>query len=85
MVTLDDAREIVAGLERANEALHLHGTAATTDCNNGTAVRLIAVTGATHSWMGHANSNPGLVGEPYFGLDASVVILEFLLNHPRCL
>ena len=39
--------------------------------------------GATHSWMGHANSNAGLVGEPYFGLDASVVILEFLVHHPR--
>lgn len=43
----------------------------------------MAVTGATHAWMGHANSNPGLVGEPYADLDASMVILEFLLNHPR--
>ncbi len=52
-------------------------------CRNGTEVRLVAVTGAPHAWMGHPNSNPGLAGEPYPNLDASVVILEFLLNHPR--
>ena len=54
-----------------------------TNCNNGAEVRLIAVTGASHACMGHPNSNPALVGTSYADLDASVVILGFLLNHPR--
>lgn len=38
-----------------------------TQCSDGVEVRLVAVAGAPHSWMS----------------DASVAILEFLLNHPR--
>ena len=52
-------------------------------CTGGTEVRLIAVNGATHAWMGHPAANPAAVGEPYQGLDSSVEILSFLLNHPR--
>lgn len=54
-----------------------------TECADSTEVRLVAVSGASHSWMGHPNANPAAVGESYPDLDASVVILEFLLNHPR--
>lgn len=53
-----------------------------TQCSNGVEVRLVAVTGASHSWMGHVPSNPA-ASAAYADLDASVVILEFLLNHPR--
>lgn len=42
-------------------------TVAATDCDDGTEVRLVAVEGAPHKWMD----------------DASAVILEFLLAHPR--
>ncbi len=38
-----------------------------TQCDGGVEIRLVAVAGAPHSWMA----------------DESVVILEFLLNHPR--
>ncbi len=54
-----------------------------TNCEDGAEVRLVAATGATHAWMGHPNSNPTLVGTSYADLDASVAMLEFLLNHPR--
>ncbi|MCE9622672.1 MAG: phospholipase [Actinomycetia bacterium] len=51
-------------------------------CAGGVEVRLVAVDGATHSWMGHVASNPA-ASPSYAGLDASVVIVEFLLNHAR--
>jgi polyhydroxybutyrate depolymerase len=57
-----------------------------TGCRAGTAVRLIAVTGASHAWMGRAAASPGaaaLVGEPYPRLDASRAIWSFLAAHPR--
>jgi len=55
-------------------------------CRAGTQVRLVAVTGASHAWMGRAAASPGaaaLVGEPYPGLDASRAIWSFLAAHPR--
>jgi len=53
------------------------------DCPAGVDVQLLAVTGATHAWMGHPATNPAAVGEPYQGLDSSAVLLEFLMAHPR--
>ncbi len=55
-------------------------------CPDGVAVRLVAVRGASHAWMGHAATSPAveaLVGEPYLELDASAVIWAFLAQHPR--
>jgi len=55
-------------------------------CSANTTVRLLAVTGASHAWMGHAAASPAaaaLVGEPYMGLDASRAIWSFLAAHPR--
>ncbi|MEQ1874435.1 MAG: PHB depolymerase family esterase [Ilumatobacteraceae bacterium] len=51
------------------------------DCADGVEVRLVAVAGASHAWMGHPATR--LTTDPYADLDASAVILEFLLNHPR--
>ncbi|MFZ4584941.1 MAG: alpha/beta hydrolase family esterase [Acidimicrobiia bacterium] len=55
-------------------------------CRGDTAVQFVAVTGATHAWMGHdAASRLGasLVGEPYPKLDASRAVWSFLAAHPR--
>lgn len=50
-------------------------------CGDSVEVRLVAVAGASHAWMGHPATR--LAAEPYADLDASLAILEFLLNHPR--
>lgn len=52
-------------------------------CNDGSEVEFVEVAGARHAWMGHASEVPRLTGEAYEGLDASVVVVEFLLAHPR--
>lgn len=49
---------------------------------DGVEVQLMAVTGASHAWMGHPAPNPS-ADPPYQGIDSSVEILTFLLNHPR--
>ncbi|MDP2290071.1 MAG: alpha/beta fold hydrolase [Actinomycetota bacterium] len=49
---------------------------------DGVEVQLLAVTGASHAWMGHPAPNPS-ADPPYQGIDSSVEILTFLLNHPR--
>jgi len=55
-------------------------------CRAGTAVRLVAVTGATHAWMGGTPTSDraaALVGTPYDRLDAGRAIWSFLAAHPR--
>jgi polyhydroxybutyrate depolymerase len=55
-------------------------------CSSGTAVRFVAVDGATHAWMGHepySKAGSSFVGEPYRDLDASRAIWSFLAAHPR--
>jgi polyhydroxybutyrate depolymerase len=55
-------------------------------CRDHTTVELIAVTGASHAWMGHAARTPGaarIVGVPYSKLDSSNTIWTFLAAHPR--
>jgi polyhydroxybutyrate depolymerase len=52
------------------------------ECDGGVEVQLLAVTGATHAWMGHVPSNPS-ADPAYADLDASLAVLEFLLAHPR--
>ena len=55
-------------------------------CPSGTSVEFLAVTGATHGWMGHPPSSAlteKLVGTPYQGLDSSRAIWSFLAAHPR--
>jgi polyhydroxybutyrate depolymerase len=47
-----------------------------------TAVRLITVAGAGHTWMGHAPGNPR-APMPYMRLDSSDTIVRFLLAHSR--
>jgi polyhydroxybutyrate depolymerase len=49
-------------------------------CNAGTEVILMTVDGAPHSWMGRPAPRGG---ESYMGLDASVVLWEFVSSHPR--
>jgi polyhydroxybutyrate depolymerase len=51
-------------------------------CPTGVDVRFVAVTGAPHAWMGHTSSNPAAT-PAYQGLDSSVAIVTFLLQHPR--
>lgn len=53
-----------------------------TGCDGGTQVQFVEVDGAPHSWMGHQSPNPAAT-PAYQALDASVVVVEFLLNHPR--
>lgn len=56
------------------------------DCAGDADVRLIAVDGASHAWMGHAGASEeaaGLVGEPYPDFDSSRAIWSFLAGHPR--
>lgn len=53
-----------------------------TNCDGGVEVRLLAVTGASHTWMG-SPPRPGAAA-PYPHLDASSEIWEFLAAHPRC-
>jgi polyhydroxybutyrate depolymerase len=52
------------------------------ECDGGVEVQLLAVTGATHAWMGHVPSNPS-ADPAYADLDASLAVLEFLFAHPR--
>ena len=52
-------------------------------CRAGTSVMFVQVTGATHAWMGHPTLVAGTVGVPYAKLDASYLIVDFLLAHPR--
>ncbi|MDO8389680.1 MAG: PHB depolymerase family esterase [Actinomycetota bacterium] len=52
-------------------------------CDTDTEVRFVEVQGAPHAWMGHPTQTPRLVGHPYMELDASELIVEFLLAHPR--
>lgn len=49
----------------------------------GTEVRFVTVTGATHAWMGHPAAATRLVGQPYAKLDATAVLVEFVLSHRR--
>ena len=49
----------------------------------GTEVRFVEVAGATHAWMGHPAEVPDLVGRPYPNLDATALLVEFVLAHPR--
>jgi polyhydroxybutyrate depolymerase len=72
--------EPTTNVDAANPDL---GISSWTSCQAGVAVQLVAVSGASHAWMGHPVLNPALVGESYPDLDASVAILEFLLNHQR--
>lgn len=56
------------------------------NCAAGAVVRLIAVKGASHAWMGHRATSQGaaaLLGEPYEGFDSSRAIWSFLIQHPR--
>lgn len=53
-----------------------------TGCDDGSAVAFLAVTGATHAWMG-ADSAAGPAGPPYPDLDASLQIWSFVSHHPR--
>ena len=52
-------------------------------CRAGTTVHYVQVAGATHAWMGHPTLSPSTVGTPYEKLDASYLIVDFLLAHPR--
>lgn len=52
-------------------------------CADGTEVRFIEVDGARHPWMGHRSEAPHMTGDAYMGIDAGVVVVEFLLSHPR--
>jgi polyhydroxybutyrate depolymerase len=45
-------------------------------------VRLIAVRGASHTWMGHRPVNP-YAPPAYMRFDSSLAIVQFLLSHPR--
>lgn len=49
----------------------------------GTEVRYVEVTGATHAWMGRPTAVSNLVGVPYPKLDATTVLVDFVLAHPR--
>ena len=49
----------------------------------GTEVRFVTVDGAGHAWMGHESVARAVVGAAYEDLDASAVIVEFLLSHSR--
>lgn len=52
-------------------------------CDAATEVQFVEVRGAPHAWMGHSTRTPRLVGTPYMDLDASELIAQFLLAHPR--
>ncbi len=52
-------------------------------CRGGAEVQFLAVTGATHAWMGHTTGGSGQTGPPYLKLDSSQVIWTFLALHPR--
>lgn len=57
-----------------------------TNCRSSSSVMFITVKGATHAWMGHAAQSPGsssYVGDPYPNLDATRVLLSFLLSKSR--
>jgi len=54
-----------------------------TPCAGGSEVRFVEVAGAPHAWMGHSSVAPWLTGEPYPDLDASEVVVDFVLAHPR--
>jgi polyhydroxybutyrate depolymerase len=48
------------------------------ECDAGAQVAFVTVSGAPHQWMGHPSPAPGVVGEPYQGLDSSRLIWGFL-------
>lgn len=50
---------------------------------DGAEVRYVEVTGATHAWMGRAAPAAGLTGRAYEKLDATTVLVDFVLAHPR--
>ncbi len=54
-------------------------------CADDTAVEFVAVTGASHAWMGHPSTRAaaGLTGAPYQKYDSSAAIWSFLAAHPR--
>lgn len=56
-----------------------------TPCAADAEVRFVAVAGATHAYMGstRAQGAPADVGVPYAGLDVSLLIWQFLADHPR--
>ncbi len=53
-----------------------------TDCAAGAEVKWLEVRGAGHGWMGRTSANPNAT-PAYQGLDASLTIVTFLLEHPR--
>lgn len=50
-------------------------------CADGSAVRFVTITGASHAWPG--GDGRSFSGEPYAGYDATEEIVAFLLAHPR--
>lgn len=56
-------------------------------CDDGTAVRLTTIAGASHAWPGAVGESTAvqraLVGEPYEAYDASAELYGFLVAHPR--
>jgi len=53
-----------------------------TGCTAGAEVKWMEVRGAGHGWMGRTSANPN-AAPAYQGLDASLTIVTFLLEHPR--
>lgn len=56
------------------------------NCRGSAEIKFIAVTGASHAWMGHEATSAAaaaLVGVPYTKLDSSRAIWSFLNAHPR--
>jgi polyhydroxybutyrate depolymerase len=68
-VTVDPKNHDLTIRNRNNPAAHVD-------------VRLIAVAGASHTWMGHVPVNPA-APPAYMKFDSSVAIVQFLLSHPR--
>ncbi len=52
-------------------------------CAAGTEVVFVEVAGAGHAWMGHETGGSGRVGPVYMGLDSSLLIWNFLVQHGR--
>ncbi|CAN0175066.1 unnamed protein product, partial [Phaeothamnion confervicola] len=52
-------------------------------CAAGTEVVFVEVAGAGHAWMGHETGGSGRVGPVYMGLDSSLLIWNFVVQHGR--
>ena len=52
-------------------------------CRDSTEVRYVEVAGATHAWMGRPTRATELVGTPYEKVDATTLLADFVLAHPR--